>query len=791
MIDDVRYAVRSLRRAPTFALVVAATLAIGIGANTAMFSVVDAVLLEPYDYPEAGGILRIRGGTSLPDLVDLAESTPAFSSVAAFRGQSFDYFSGSEAERLDGVLVSGTTLQLFGATPLAGRLLSVADDRAGAERVVVVTEDFWRTRLVSATDAVGRTISLSGETHTIVGVLAPGFSLPAMPAQIMAPFTPAAGREATARGAHTLRAYGRLAPGASRASAQQQLDAVSARLAGEYPETNTDVRFVVQTLTESVSGGVRDELTMLLWTVGFVLLIACVNVANLMFARVSARRGELAVRAALGATRGRIVRQVLTESVLLAVAGGALGVGLAGWLTQAMLAVAPETVPRLQSATVNGRVLLYACLVSVATGILFGTLPSWASATSALADAARGGTRTTRRGHTLRAGLLIAEVALAFVLVVGAGLLLRSFSSLLAQRPGFETDNLLTASVTLSDPRYASPISRARFWERAEERLRALPGVEDVALTSDLPIGGSPLYQNLIFDGKPTAPGTEPEVYYRSVNDAFFRAMGIPLVKGRGFSSADRETSPLVAIVNEAFVRQYYPGEEVLGKRIRWASREGSWITVVGLVADVRGLSLDQAEVPAVHMPMAQEHNPWRRWIDVAVRTRGEATALTAALRREIAAVDPHVPVTRMRLMDDVIDASVADRRFSLTLLGGFALASLLLAAAGTYGVMANLVAQRTRELGVRLALGATAQDIFSLVVLRGLGLALIGVAVGLAAAAVLTRTLEAMLFGVDRLDAATFLLAALMLLVAAGAASYWPARRASQTDPLVALRSE
>jgi putative ABC transport system permease protein len=791
MLDDIRYAVRSLRRAPAFTLLVAATLAIGIGANTAMFSIVNAVLLEPFGYPDAGSILKIRGRMSHPDFVDMAEGTSTLSAVGAFRGQRFDYSAGMEPERLDGVAVTGTTLELFGARPVAGRLISPDDDRAGAERVVVVTEHFWRTRLASATDVVGRRISLSGQSYTIVGVLAAGFSLPATPAEIVAAYTPVAGREATARGAHTLHAFGRLAPGTSTASAQQDLEALASRLTRQYPESNTDVRFLLQTLTESVAGAVRDELTMLLWTVGFVLLIACVNVANFMFARVSARRGELAVRAAIGATRGRIVRQVLTESVLLAVFGGALGLALAGWLTQAIVAVAPETVPRLEGAAVDVRVLLYACLLSVTTGILFGAVPSWTSATSSLPDAARGGSRTTRRGNRLRGGLLVAEVALAFVLLVGAGLLLRSFSSVLAQRPGFDTNNLLTGNVTLADPRYATAVSRARFWETVEERIRALPGVDDVALTSDLPIGGSPLYQNLAFEGKPTAPGTEPEVYNRSVNDGFFRAMGIPLVKGRVFNSTDRESSPLVAVVNEAFVRQYYPGEDVLGKRIRWASDGGPWITIVGVVGDVRGLSLEQAEVPAVHMPIAQERNSWRRWMDIAIRARGEAAALAPSLRRQIAAVDPQVPVTRVRLMHEVIDASVADRRFSLLMLGGFALVALLLAAAGTYGVMANLVAQRTREVGVRLALGATPRDIFGLIVLRGLCLAAVGVAVGLASAAALTRALQAMLFGVDRLDSTTFVLAILVLLLSAAGASCWPARRASRTDPLIALRSE
>jgi putative ABC transport system permease protein len=391
----------------------------------------------------------------------------------------------------------------------------------------------------------------------------------------------------------------------------------------------------------------------------------------------------------------------------------------------------------------------------------------------------------------LRSVLLVAEVALALVLLIGAGLLLRSFSALMSQRPGFETSGLVTGKVTLNGDRYSAPDARARFWDEFETRMRALPGVREIALTTDLPVGGLPIFHNLAFEGKPVTPGSEPEVYYRGINAGYFRAMNIPLVKGRAFTSADRDGGPLVAVVNEAFARQYYPGEEVLGRRVRWASGDGSWITIVGVAADVRGLSLDQSEVPAVYAPYAQEVNPWRRWMDIAVRADGNPSLVAPLIRREILALDRNVPVARLRTMDDVLAASVASRRFNLVLLGSFAAIALLLAVAGIYGVMSYLVLQRTREIGVRLALGATPRQIVRLVTGRGLALAGVGIAAGLCAAVVLARFIEAMLFNVTGTDLMTFAAAAVVLWLAAAAACLIPARRAGRVDPLIALRSE
>ena len=791
MFNDVRYALRSFRRTPGFTFLVIATLAVGIGANTAMFSVVNAVLLRPFPYRDVDSLFRIRAGTSYPDLRDVAQRATTIRGIEGHRPQFFDYTTGAEAERLEGMLVTGGMLPLFGASAQVGRLILTDDDTPNAARVVVLSYPFWRSHFGADRSVVGRSIVLSGQSYTIVGVLAPAFEFPAAPADVVAAFLPHAGREATSRGAHTLRAFVRVQPPATGAAAQQDLSGISADLEREYPETNRDVRFVLQELRENVAGPVREPLMILLATVAFVLLISCVNVANLLIAKGASRRNELAVRSAIGATRGRIVRQVLCESLILAFAGGLAGVAIAWWLTSTIVALAPEGIPRLATATLDVPVLAFAVGVSLLTGLVFGTLPAITSASASVAAAARAGNRETRGGSRLRSVLLVSEVALALVLLIGAGLLLRSFSALMAQPPGFDTRHMITGNVTLNGVRYGNSSTRARFWEAFEERMRAMPGVRDVALTTDLPIGGLPIYHNLAFEGKPVAPGSEPEVYYRGVNAAYFRAMGIPLLKGRAFTPADRDGAPMVAIVNEAFGRQYYPGEEVLGRRIRWASGDGTWITIVGVVADVRGLSLDRSEVPAVHAPYSQETNPWRRWMDVAVRADGDAAALAPVIRREILALDRNVPVAKLRTMDDVLAASVGDRRFNLLLLGSFAAIALLLAVAGIYGVMSYLVVQRTREIGVRLALGATPMQVVQLVTGRGLLLACVGVGLGLVAAVMLARFIETMLFTVTGTDLVTFAGAALVLLLAAAAACLIPARRAGRIDPLIALRTE
>jgi putative ABC transport system permease protein len=790
MLADIRYAFRSFLKTPGFTAIVLLTTALGIGANTAIFTVVNAVLLRPFPYDDPDSLVRVRAGSSYMDMQDWMQQAQSFSAAGGFRPQLFDYSGAQEAERLDGALVTGTALPLFGARTLMGRLIAPSDDVVGAEPVALISAQLWRSRLGADPATIGRQLTFNGTSYTIIGILDPGFSLPAMEADVFAPFLPAAGREATARGAHTLRAFLRLKPGVSIQQGQQEMDAIAVRLEQEYPETNHQMRFSLLPLADSVVGSIRPALMILLATVGLVLLIACVNVANLLIARGAARRGEFAVKAAIGASRGRLTRQLLTESLLLAVAGGALALVVAYWLTQAIVNLAPADVPRLDSITLDLRVLGFTALLSVITGVVFGVLPAWTGASVSLADASRASGRSTGSG-TARGALLVVEFALALVLVVGAGLLLRSFMALTSKEPGFDTRGLVTANITLSAERYGNVQARTQLFDQLEERLQSLPGVRSVAFTTDLPIGGQPIFHNLAFEGRPVPAGSEPEVYYRGVSPGYFRALGISLLDGRPFSTQDRQGSPLVAIVNQSFVREYYPGEDALGRRIRWASGDGEWITIVGIVADVRALSLEQSEVPAVHVPYAQEQMPWRRWMDLAVRTEGDPLALTAALRAELARIDRTVPLARVRSMDQVISASVADRTFNLFLLGGFALLALTLAAAGTYGVMSYTVVQRTRELGVRMALGARRWDVLRLVVGRGMALASVGIVIGAIAALVLSRAIADMLFEVTATDPLTLMVAALVLLASAAAASFIPARRAMRVDPLIALRSE
>ncbi len=789
-MSDLRYAIRAFLKTPVFTAVVILTIALGIGVNTAMFSVVNAVLLQPLPYPRPEELVRVRRGSSFPDMRDWAAQARSFSAVAGFRPQLFDFDTGDIPERTDGAFVTGGLLQLLGARPLLGRLIDERDQAEGSPRVVVVTERFWRTRLGGRPDAVGQSVSFNGTTYLLLGVVASGFELPGDKADVFGAFYPENVQEAEARSAHTLRGLLRLKPGVALAAAQSEMDALAARLEQAYPATNRRMRFPLQPLNDSLVGTMRSALWILLGTVGFVLLIACVNVANLLIARAAARRTEMVVRAALGASPARLGRQLLSESLLLASAGGILGLAVAYLLTRAIANLAPESLPRVDRVTLDGKVLLFTIAASLLTGLLFGVLPSWIASHSALADATRGGSRVTTRQH-VRSVLMITEIALALVLVSGTGLLLRSLSELLSQPLGFDASHLLTGNIRFSANRYRDIRARTRFFDELQRVLESTPGVSAAGLVTEMPIGSDPLMHNLAFEGRAMAQGTEPEVFYRGISSGYFMALGIPVLRGRTFDATDTAASTPVAVANEAFAREYYAGDEVIGKRVRWASGGPTWITIVGLVPDIRGVSLDSGEVSALYIPYAQERNWWRMWMDVVVRTKGDPAAFASDLRHAATRVDRTIPIARVRPMSSVVATSMSERRFNLFLIGSFALLAIVLAAAGTYGVMAYLVTQRYHELGIRVAMGARPREIMRLVMGHALILGGAGTAIGLVVWWGVARVLQGMLFGVTAADPRALFGAIATLLVMTLAACYGPARRASRVDPLVVLRSE
>jgi predicted permease len=793
--QDLRQAVRLLRRSPGFAAAAVATLALGMGANTAMFSVVHAVMLRPLPYPDPDRLVRLRGGTSYPDLHDLASQSRSVEGLGGYRAQFFDLTGRGAAERVDGALVTGDLFRLLGARAERGRLVQADDDRPGGPKVVVLSHGFWQRRLGGDEQVRGRTVRFTTGEYEVIGVTPPGFRLPEVEAEVWAPLRPESPEEADARGAHSLTAVGRLRPGTALPAAQEDLDAIAARLSEAYPEENKDRRFVLNPLHQFLVRDVRGALVLLLGAVAFVLLIAATNVANLLLARAAARTKEIAVRASLGASRLRLARQLLAESVLLAALGGAAGLLVAYWLTDLIVRTSPPGIPGIDLVQLDTRVLAFTAAVSLLTGVLFGLVPGLQGSRVSLAPSLKEGGRTAATGARprLRGALVVSQVALALVLLVGAGLLLRSLQRLQSMDPGFDATRLVTFNLTPPMSRYGDVARRTRIFDQVLTRVGALPGVTAVGATSELPFGTGSLHHEFVIDGRPPVEiGREPDLYNRSISPSFLRTLGLPLLQGRALTEDDRAGTPLVGVVNEAAVRQHFPGEDPVGRRVAWArDSRRDWITIVGVVGDVRAQQLAADEVPAIYTPMAQETRGWKTWMNFTVRTGEGPESLAAAVRREVAAVDADIPVTKVRAMDDLITASVAPQRFNLLLLGGFAVLALVLAGVGLHGVLSYAVALRMQEMGVRVALGAAPRDVVRLVVGQGLALTLAGALLGAAGALALTRFVSGMLFGVRATDPATFAGVAVVLLAVAALACYRPARRAARVDPLVALRGE
>lgn len=793
---DLRYAARSLRNSPGFTLAVVLTLALGIGASSAMFTVVDVVLLRPFGFadPEQLVVLSertpegdLRNPVSSANFSDWRKQNRSFEGLAAWADRERIFTGAGEPEELPTRLTTGNYFAVLGAPPLLGRTYTEGDE---AENVVVLSHRFWQRRFGGDRSILGRTITLNDEPATVIGVMPPDLPSIGERPDLWAPME----LNPEGRG-RFLSIIGRLKSGATLQQAQTEMATIGQRLAEAYPEHNKDWSVNVLSLREAVSGDVRPALLVLLGAVGFLLLIACANVANLLLSRAAARRKEVAVRRALGATRGRLIRQLLTESLVLAVLAGTLGLLIAVAGTRLLVRRLPAelVLPRLDEIGVDMRIVAFTAGVSLLTGLLFGLAPalfgSAAGPSETLRDAARGTTAGSERGRA-RSALVVTEVALALMLLVGAGLLARSFQKLVSVDTGLQAEQVLTMRVAARPARYQEPATLLSFTSELQERMAALPGARAVGISSPwLPLTGAKSATGFQRDDRPPPPvGEKPAADIRIIGGDYHRAMGIPLLHGRTFDARDTETSPDAVIINEALARRHFPGENPVGKRITLEWGDTLRAEVVGVVGSIRELGPTEEPAPAIYIPFRKRPDDV---FHVILRTTGDPQALADDVRAVVRSLDPNLPISEIRTMEQVAGTAVARPRLNLLLLGGFAALALLLAAIGLYGVIAYSVTQRRAEIGVRVALGASRPDVLRLVVGQGVRLTLAGLLVGLAGALVLTRLMSSLLFGVEPTDPLTLAAVAALLTAVALLASWIPAHRAAGTNPAIALRAE
>jgi putative ABC transport system permease protein len=796
LVQDLHYSARTLLHSPAFTACAVLTLALGIGANTAIFSVVNAVLLNPLPYPNPQELLAGRQNESLANLKDMQRQTSSFASSGGINISPMDFTGNGEPVRVHGAYVDGGFLATLGVQPMLGRWISPDEDVKGAPANVVLSYPFWRDVLGSDPHVLGRAVRLSDKTYTVIGVMPRDFSPPRELADVFITLWAGYPDAAPERGVHFMHTYWRLKPGVRLAQAQAEIEQADHRLAEQFPDTERERGTVLIPLRELLVGNVRPALLVLFGAVGLVLLIACANFAMLLMARGVARQRELMIRASLGARNGRLIRQRLTESTLLALAGGAVGLVAAKTGTTLLLALKPAELRRLDAITMDARVFIFVFAISLLTGLLFGLLPAWSASRGDIAEALRENARTTATGVSrspLRSFLVTAELALALILLAGAGLLIKGFLRLRSVDPGFNPANVTTMYLQLPGTRYPKIPMQNNFRQELLERINAFPGVE-AAMITDLPLAGNYVAHRVVVDGQPPpAVGAEPLVQVLSVMGDYFGVMQIPVRAGRDFTVMDREGQPRVAIVNETLVRQLLPGQNPIGRRINWARADdpNDWMTIVGVVGDVKHSGLNQPVDPALYSPFSQNDEAWRKWMTLVMRTRLPEARLVEDVKKQVWSLDNQIPISDIQSMDDLLAVSVAQQRFYMLLLGSFAALAVALAGVGIYGMVAYRVNQRTHEIGVYMALGAQHRDVLRLVMADGVRLALLGIILGLAGALALTRVMVSLLFDVKPTDPATLIGVAMLLAAVATLACYIPARRALSIHPMTALRRE
>lgn len=807
--QDIRYAMRMLAKSPGFAAIAIGSLALGIGANTAVFSVVDAVLLKPLPFPASERLMAVwetmpendRRFVAPGNFVNWQKQSQSFERLAAYTTSPLNLSGRGEPQKLNAVAVSTNFFETLAVPTLKGRSFLPEDAQHQDRGSVVLSYGLWQAKFGADPQALGQDLLLDGKSYTVIGIMPSDFGFPAraelwvlgergsaVPASLELGPNPD-----TARDVHISAVIGRLKPQITRAQAQAEMTTIAQHLAQEYPKTNAGLGAKVISLHEQVVGSSRQTLLVLLGAVALVLLIACANVANLLLAWATKREREIAIRAALGAGRGRLIRQMLTESLVLSVAGGLLGLTVAVWVVHLFVGISPPDIPRLEQTGVDGMMLAFTCGITLLTGMVFGTIPAWHATRLDPQNGLRdGGTRAGDGpgGRGAQNQLVVAEIAIAQILLLGAGLLIMSFVRLQATDPGFNPARLLTGRVALSDSKYSDPKTKVAFYDQVLERVEAIGGVRSAALVMTLPLSGGAMNRGFRIEGRPE-PKADDNVSldYQLISPGYFATMEIPLRAGRTFAATDSGSAPRVAIVNQTMARKYFPGQDPIGKRIAFGDphNQDSWRTIVGIVGDVRYESIGVPPTPLAYTPYRQNTEPWSQ-MAIVLRTKLNPASLAPDLRQAILAVDSNQPTTNVQTMEELMAAGVTRPRFTMLLIGTLAGIATVLAVAGIYGVMAYAVVRRTREIGIRMALGAEARDVLALIVRQGMTLTLAGVALGVLGAFALLRVLAKMLYGTTSYDPVTFMSISLLLTLVSLLACYFPARSAAQLNPMIAL---